>query len=95
MLVEERPRWHDDEECERGPTQSNVKRLVDVLRDKANKEGQDTRGIQHHNANQLGEFLTFEVLKVHEIHINFEGIMSMRTRVSVSAVQRLRPQTLH
>ena len=62
MLVEERPRWHDNEECKSCSTKSNVQCLVDVLCDEADKESEDARGIEHNDADRFGELLAFEVL---------------------------------
>jgi hypothetical protein len=41
VLVEERPRWHDDEEGENGAGEAHVQRQADVLCEVADKEGDD------------------------------------------------------
>jgi hypothetical protein len=41
VLVEERPRWYDDEEGERGTGKADIERQADILCEVANEEGDD------------------------------------------------------
>ena len=64
MLVEERPRWDHNQECQRSASQTDVECLVDVLGDEADYKGQYTRDGEEDGADLLGEALTFEILQV-------------------------------
>jgi hypothetical protein len=62
VLVEERPRRYDREECESGAAETDIQDLIDVLCDEADEEcyGADER--KESVGDVFGEALTFEVL---------------------------------
>ena len=64
MLIEERPRWHHDEECQGCAAEPDVKRLVDVLHAEAHEEGDRAEEGEESIGEVFCETLAFEVLRV-------------------------------
>lgn len=61
-LIEERPGRHDDQERQRRPSEPDVERVVDVLRDVACEEGEQAAEAEEDRAEGFGEGLAFEIL---------------------------------
>ena len=62
MLVEERPGRHHDQECECRAAETDAERLVDILSDEADEEGENARGAEEDGADLFDEALACEVL---------------------------------
>lgn len=63
LLVVERPLRDNDQECDCGAAESEVKGFVDVLGDEAGEEGEDAGQSEQGGGEELGEGLAFEVLR--------------------------------
>lgn len=63
MLVVERPRRDDNQECQRRAAQPDVQRLVDVLGAEADEESDRAKEGEDPVREELSEALAFKVLK--------------------------------
>lgn len=73
VLVEEGPRWDNNEERERCAAETDVHCLVDILRDEAGEEGYDTHDREQAIGDVLGEPLALEVL--HQARCQLDGVV--------------------
>ena len=62
MLVEERPRWYNNQKRKSCAAEADVECLIDVLCYEADEESQDARDGEEDCADLFGEPLAFEVL---------------------------------